>query len=171
MSRLAVTALLMLYVTVAASAQFETRGASITEPGSYSIALGDFNHDGDLDMAVASAGVSGGPSVSILLGKGDGTFLPATNYLGGNGPTSLVAADFNQDDSLDLAVANSLSFYISIFLGNGDGTFTPGPQNPSVEALSGNGDYRLTIKLKLENYASSDEHHWSFITDLGLGIS
>lgn len=134
MSRLAVTALLMLYVTVAASAQFETRGASITEPGSYSIALGDFNHDGDLDMAVASAGVSGGPSVSILLGKGDGTFLPATNYLGGNGPTSLVAADFNQDDSLDLAVANSLSFYISIFLGNGDGTFTPGPQNPSVEA-------------------------------------
>ena len=44
-------------------------------------------------------------------------------------------------------------------------------ENPPVEALSGNGDYRLTIKLKLENFASSDEHHWSFITDLGLGIS
>jgi hypothetical protein len=44
-------------------------------------------------------------------------------------------------------------------------------ENPPAEALSGNGDYRLTIKLKLENYASSDEHHWSFITDLGLGIS
>jgi hypothetical protein len=29
----------------------------------------------------------------------------------------------------------------------------------------------LTIKLKLENYASSDERHWSFITDLGLGLS
>jgi hypothetical protein len=43
-------------------------------------------------------------------------------------------------------------------------------ENPPVEALSGDGDYKLTIKLKLENYASEDEHHWSFITDLGLGI-
>jgi hypothetical protein len=43
-------------------------------------------------------------------------------------------------------------------------------QNPPVDALSGNGNYRLTIKLKLENYASTDEHHWSFITDLGLGL-
>lgn len=44
-------------------------------------------------------------------------------------------------------------------------------ENPPVAALSGDGNYRLTIKLKLENYASSDEHHWSFITDLGLGIA
>jgi hypothetical protein len=43
-------------------------------------------------------------------------------------------------------------------------------ENPPVAALSGDGDYRLTIKLKLQNYASSDEHHWSFITDLGLGV-
>jgi hypothetical protein len=43
-------------------------------------------------------------------------------------------------------------------------------ENPPVDALSGDGDYKLTIKLKLENYASSDEHHWSFITDLGLGL-
>jgi hypothetical protein len=44
-------------------------------------------------------------------------------------------------------------------------------ENPPVEALSGDGTYQLTIRLKLENYASSDEAHWSFITDLGLGIS
>ncbi|HKN13321.1 MAG TPA: hypothetical protein VJX68_08995 [Candidatus Binatus sp.] len=43
-------------------------------------------------------------------------------------------------------------------------------ENPPVEALSGDGNYKLTIKLKLQNFASSDEHHWSFITDLGLGI-
>ncbi len=43
-------------------------------------------------------------------------------------------------------------------------------ENPPVDALSGSGDYRLTIKLKLQNYASSDEHHWSFITDLGIGV-
>jgi len=44
-------------------------------------------------------------------------------------------------------------------------------ENPPAEALSSDGTYKLTIKLKLENYASSDEHHWSFITDLGLGLS
>jgi hypothetical protein len=44
-------------------------------------------------------------------------------------------------------------------------------ENPPVEALSGDGTYQLTIRLKLENYASSDDGtHWSFITDLGLGI-
>jgi hypothetical protein len=43
-------------------------------------------------------------------------------------------------------------------------------ENPPVAALSDDGTYKLTIRLKLQNYASSDEHHWSFITDLGLGI-
>jgi hypothetical protein len=42
--------------------------------------------------------------------------------------------------------------------------------NPPVDALSDDGTYKLTIKLTLENYASSDEHHWSFHTDLGLGL-
>jgi hypothetical protein len=44
-------------------------------------------------------------------------------------------------------------------------------ENPPVEALASDGTYQLTIRLKLENYASSDEAHWSFITDLGLGLS
>jgi hypothetical protein len=44
-------------------------------------------------------------------------------------------------------------------------------ENPPVEALSADGTYQLTIRLKLENYASMDETHWSFTTDLGLGIS
>jgi hypothetical protein len=43
-------------------------------------------------------------------------------------------------------------------------------QNPPAAAISSDGTYKLTIKLKMENYASTDEHHWSFITDLGLGI-
>jgi hypothetical protein len=43
-------------------------------------------------------------------------------------------------------------------------------ENPPVEALASDGTYQLTIRLKLENYASSDEVHWNFITDLGLGI-
>ena len=114
----------------AATAQFEERGRSIAEHQPYSIAVGDFNHDGNLDLAVASAGNIDG--ISILLGKGDGTFLPAVNYAPGIAPTSVVAADFNHDGNLDLAVANSLSNYVSILLGNGDGTFRQGPQTPSL---------------------------------------
>jgi len=44
-------------------------------------------------------------------------------------------------------------------------------ENPPAAALSGDGNYKLTFRMKLENYASLDERHWSFITDLGLGIS
>ena len=43
-------------------------------------------------------------------------------------------------------------------------------ENPPAAALSGDGNYKLTFRMKLENFASLDERHWSFITDLGLGI-
>jgi len=49
--------------------------------------------------------------------------------------------------------------------------FARGHAVRTAAALSGDGNYKLTFRLKLENYASVDERHWSFITDLGLGIS
>jgi len=44
-------------------------------------------------------------------------------------------------------------------------------ENPPAGALSGDGNYELTIRAALKNFASSDGSHWSFITDLGIGIS
>jgi hypothetical protein len=114
-----------------ASAQFETRGRFIANHTPYSIAVGDFNRDGVPDLAIAAAGTNTN-NIVILLGNGDGTFRHEVSYTVGVGPTSLVAADFNHDGNLDLAIANSLSDYVSILLGNGDGTFRPGPQNPPV---------------------------------------
>jgi hypothetical protein len=121
--------------TSLAAAQFETRGSFVAQSLPYSIAVGDFNHDGKMDLAVASACCPSG-GVSVLLGKGDGTFRPAVNYLAGVSPVSVVAADFNHDGNLDLAVANSLSNYVSILLGNGDGTFRAGPQNPPISTAA-----------------------------------
>jgi hypothetical protein len=84
--------------------------------------VGDFNGDGVPDLAVVD---SCGPTcgfISILLGKGDGTFLAKTDYSVGQSPSAIAAHDFNGDGKLDLAVANS-SDSVSVLLGNGDGTF------------------------------------------------
>jgi hypothetical protein len=114
-------------------AQFETRANFMVQQKPNSIAVGDFNHDGKLDLAVASSCCPSG-GISILLGRGDGTFLPAVDYPAGASPISIAAADFNHDGNLDLAVA-SQSGYIGVLLGNGDGTFQRAMQSPPVQTF------------------------------------
>ncbi|HET9177651.1 MAG TPA: FG-GAP-like repeat-containing protein [Terriglobia bacterium] len=101
-----------------------------------SIAVGDFNGDGKLDLAVANQGIALQAidgTVSILLGKGDGTFQAAVDYTAGKIPYSIAAGDFNGDGKPDLAVVNAANSQtatpidgdLSILLGIGDGTFQP----------------------------------------------
>ncbi len=84
------------------------------------VAVGDFNGDGKLDLAVAN---STDNTVSILLGNGDGTFGAKTDFGTGNRPVGIVAEDFNGDGKLDLATVNTADSKVSILLGNGDETF------------------------------------------------
>ena len=93
--------------------------------GPFFIVTGDFNRDGNLDVAVADYNVSFGNSVAVLLGKGDGTFQPYAAYNVGSAPISLATEDLNGDGILDLVTANELSASVSVLLGNGDGTFQP----------------------------------------------
>jgi hypothetical protein len=123
--------------------------------GPYSVAVGDFNRDGKLDLVVANY-----PSVftvSVLLGNGDGTFQSQVTYPVGRQPISVAVADLNGDGKLDLAVADFTDGFVSVLLGNGDGTFRPSVEYPTARVPSSviigdfNGDGKLD--LATSNYA------------------
>src|SRR5262249_46629773 len=92
----------------------------------YAITTGHFDAGNTVDLAVVN---NNGNSVSILLGKGDGTFTSAGEFATGDHPLSVATGDFNGDLKQDLATANAGD--VSVLLGNGDGTFKT-PQNISI---------------------------------------
>ncbi len=64
-------------------------------------------------------------SIDVYFGYGDGTFAREITYSTGSfsAPYMVVVGDFNNDDRLDLAVANFGTNNVGIFLGFGNGTF------------------------------------------------
>jgi hypothetical protein len=78
------------------------------------------NADGVPDLLAAN---KSGNTVSVMLGAGDGTFHPSSEYVVGNSPVAIAIADFNGDGHLDLATANAADGTVTMPLGNGDGTF------------------------------------------------
>ena len=116
--------------TFGATATFPIGGGSVAS----GLAAGDFNGDGVLDIAASNPGPPDfdGTNVSVLLGAGDGSFGPPTDFTVGTLPFPLVTADFNADGNVDIAVANYKSASVSLLLGHGDGTFAP-----RIDALDG----------------------------------
>ncbi len=97
-------------------------------------AKGDFNGDGNLDLVVGETVV---PTLTVLLGKGDGTFsrsvpvsLPSGDFNG-----SIAVGDINHDGKLDIAIAVDSLVYV--YLGNGNGTFQPPASYSAAQFLSG----------------------------------
>lgn len=90
------------------------------------VVVADFDGDGHLDLAAVNSGF-GSEDVSVLLGRGDGTFDPQVRYPAAIVfPTSLAAADVDQNGSPDLVVTTlGATDEISVLLGVGDGTFAP----------------------------------------------
>jgi VCBS repeat-containing protein len=118
------------------------------------VAVGDFDRDSDADLAVVNGGDD---SVSVLLGKGDGTFGAPANLTVGDAPRSVAVGDFDDDSDLDLAVANYSGNNVSVLLGKGDGTFAtktdfavggannPGATSVAVGDFNGDSDPDLAV--------------------------
>ena len=91
--------------------------------GNTSLAVGDFNGDGKLDIVVVA---QQGPSQAyVLLGNGDGTFGQVASFGSVNQPFGVAVGDFNGDGKLDLALSDFGTSSVAILLGNGNGTFQP----------------------------------------------
>ncbi|CAF1210047.1 unnamed protein product [Adineta ricciae] len=87
------------------------------------ITIADFNHDNHSDIAVVYHGTD---NIGIHLGNGNGVFQSVTVYSTGYDslPCSLAIGDLNDDNQLDIVVANYGTNNIGIFFGNANGSFT-----------------------------------------------
>ncbi len=97
-----------------------------TGPVPNTVAAGDFNQDGFLDVVTVNLT---GNTVSVLQNTG-GAFLLGTKVPLPSGafPQGVVAADLNNDGKADVASANQSPNTVTIMYGDGQGGFpTPGP--------------------------------------------
>lgn len=133
---------------------------------------GYFDSDTVLDLAVMNYSDS---SVSVLLGKGDGTFKPAVTSSTGYLPLSVAVGDFNADGTMDLATANV--YDVSVMLGNGDGTFNPPsslgvyyyPKSVAVGDFNGDGSIDLGVTSSYSSYYGSNYGYANVLMGNGAG--
>lgn len=128
------------------------------------VAPGDLNGDGILDLAAAQGGCGHfcGAGISVLLGNGDGTFQAPGTFQTGVRPLAVSIADLNGDGKPDVVTANSESSTISVLMGTGDGSFGPttevatgyGPSSLTVADLNGDGELDLIAATRDWNQSS-----------------
>ena len=133
-----------------------TSGSAQNTPTS--LTTGDFNHDGDLDVAVANTVDN---TISVFTGNGSGSLSPDGSPISvGHDPEAVRAGDFNGDGYSDLAVANYSDGTVTTLLNNQNGTFAAtvvsvgsgAHSGPQALAINGTG---TGLKLAVANYTDN----------------
>jgi hypothetical protein len=101
--------------------------------GPKSISVGDLDQDGKLDLALtAFTSISGGGSVVILRGNGDGSFQPSTEYVTGQNGPAIVVGDIDGDGKQDVVIPD-LTHHVTVLVGRGDGTLAGAASYPTAD--------------------------------------
>jgi len=95
--------------------------------GSQSIAAGDFDQNGDIDLAVGNQSGDGGARIAILMNQGgvgaSVSFAEPVTFFVANNPAGIAVGDFNGDEYPDLAVTDSATGEVLIVLNTQQGAF------------------------------------------------
>ncbi|CAF0906720.1 unnamed protein product [Adineta steineri] len=126
----------------------------------HSIAVADLNNDGLLDIVVPNSGAN---NIGVFLRNSNNTFKAQTVYSTGlrSIPYAVAVSDFNNDQRIDIAVANFGNNNVGIFLGTDNGTFrsqtifSTGSSRPRCLAT---GDFNKDgiIDIVVVNYGTND---------------
>lgn len=114
---------------------------------------GDINRDGKADLVVTN---NYDNTVSVLLGKGDGSFQAKLDYATGRSPIGVALTDINGDGKLDLAVANHFDSTVSLLLGKGNGIFNAKTDIPISSALNSNESPTDIVAADINNDGKQD---------------
>lgn len=142
---------------------------------SLDLEVGDFDRDGDIDIAVAITGRQWeGSNISIWSNTGQGAFINSRLLnAGSTGPSGLTAADYNNDGWLDLAVAHDRYIVagnsIAVLLSDGVGnwrlpvvyTLSSGTNKITSADLDGDGRIDLAV--------AHETNRWTFVRNTGSG--
>ena len=82
----------------------------------WSLVMADFNNDGLPDLASTSYLGAASNNVFVLINQGGGQFVPGATSTAGSFPEAIVAADFDGDGQIDLAVGNHDSRDVTVLL-------------------------------------------------------
>jgi hypothetical protein len=88
------------------------------------IKIFDVNHDTFPDLLTVNQNTAT-PGISILFGKGGGSFGEARNFQAGKFPNDLAVGDFDDDGHIDVAVTDRTYSSVVLLRGNSEGTFHP----------------------------------------------
>jgi hypothetical protein len=147
-----------------------------------SLVWGDFDNDGDLDLAVGNGGFGFIGQNYLYINNGNGTFTERAEF-GSSDTASLAWGDCDNDGDLDMAVGNWDAHGCALYVNNGDGTFTGQAQFGSrdtntivwadvdndgdLDVAVGNGDFTSADQNYI--YVNNGDGTFTETAELGLG--